>query len=692
MSFVLLKVKTALCTPSNIAVEECMKNVVQNLNLLRMMDPTAANDFLVVLLPTTASTKASLKNLGDEHAAHDFVAEGEGAESDPYREYRLHSHIVRSMQSKVALRSADHETAQKWLEVLGKLKTKQTVKRKDLRDFVDFGIAESINVLKDPRVRLVLSTSSNADLIIEYGYKPGALILDEAASSSEPESMIPFSLGARSNVIVGDHEQLKPFVRSQGHNEFARQLGLSMYERFYGHHSVPLFRLKINYRMHPDIAQLPGILTYEWLGCDPSTNTASDAYKYFNDWFYNGAGESWNEATRAPAFGGAADPDCRVRWVNTKDSFASAKPGSTSLRNFANINAALSLVLSLLKHKPSDGIPDLPGSSVTLLSPYKEDLEELKKQLGFGIKAELGPDFLNIPLVQTIDKMQGGQNEVVILLIPPHHCSLLGFMKEFNRWNVGMTRAKSVFWIIGNLDGLCSQLKVLSKGMRCKRIALTIIDYLDRGRVIDMEEHPTLPVCYEETQNKAPWTNHQNRPRAEDLKLKDKHQKIQNAYNSTEQQLYEAELLVELKKLRSKAEDLQTRFENGEVFDLVLRTRRPDEGDEDDADADADIEDRPENIDNEEETPEVPSPTKNSKGKGKEVELEPMTEEDADTVDPCLASQIDEATRRSLVEQMEFDEAIKQSNADLHRKSKPGEASGSGGSGGNDFEEYHNGK
>lgn len=679
MSYVLLKCKTALCAPSNTAVEECMKNVVQNLNLLRTIDPKAADDFLVVLLPTTASTKASLKNLGDEHAAHDFVAEGEGAESDPYREYRLHSHIVRLMQSKVALKTADHGMAQNWLDILNKLKTKQTVKRKDLREFVDQGILESANVLKDPRVRLVLSTSSNADLMHEYGYKPVGVIIDEAAYSSEPESMIPLSLGARSNVIVGDHEQLKPFVRSRGHNEFARQLGLSIYERFYGHHSIPLFRLKINYRMHPDIAQLPGMLTYEWLGCDPATNAPTEAYNFFHDWFENGDGHSWDANTRAPAFGGPADRDCRVRWVNTKDSFASANPGSTSLRNFANIKEAAQLVISLLRHVPTEGIPDLPGSSITLLSPYKEDLEELKKQLGFGIKFELSPNFLNIPLVQTIDKMQGGQNEIVILLIPPHHCALLGFMREFHRWNVAMTRANSVFWIIGNLDGLRSQLKVLSKGMRCKKLALTIIDYLDRGQVIDVAQPATLPASYEECiLNALPaWTNVQNQPHAQDLKLKDVHQHLQNAYDATEQQRYEAELLEELKKLRSKAADLQIRFLNGEVFDLPLQTKLQDEGNEDDEGADAEMDDAEE--DNEED-PEVPSPTTDGKGKGQEVEPEGTRTEDDDRLDPYLQSQIDEATRLSL--EMGFGEAIKRSKADLRQKSKPGEASGSGGSGG----------
>lgn len=50
-------------------------------------------------------------------------------------------------------------------------------------------------------------------------------------------------------------------------------------------------------------------------------------------------------------------------------------------------------------------------------------------------------------------------------------------------------------------------------------------------------------------------------------------------------------------------------------------------------------------------------------------------------------SRIDEATRLSSVEQMDLEEGIERSRADLRQKSKPGEASGSGGSGEDDSED-----
>ena len=138
----------------------------------------------------------------------------------------------------------------------------------------------------------------------------------------------------------------------------------------------------------------------------------------------------------------------------------------------------------------------------------------------------------------------------------------------------------------------------------------------------------------------APWTNVQNRPHAQDLKLKDKHQKMQNSYDATEQQRFEAELLEQLSELRSKSESLHTRFLKGEVFDLALKTNIQNDGNEDDETGMDD--DQPEDV---EEDREIPSPTTDRKGKGKVVEPEPTREEDADRLDPYVQSQIDEATR-----------------------------------------------
>ncbi|KAH7396058.1 hypothetical protein BKA64DRAFT_76076 [Cadophora sp. MPI-SDFR-AT-0126] len=135
--------------------------------------------------------------------------------------------------------------------------------------------------------------------------------------------------------------------------------------------------------MHPDIAELPGILAYEWLGCDSSTMVDSNANRFFEDWYYeSGTGQTFDNYTREPHYGGEIDEVIRVRWANAPGGFASPKPGTTSLRNYANINSAVEFVLSLLKHQPSDAsIPDLKGSEITVLSPYKADLEMMRKQL-----------------------------------------------------------------------------------------------------------------------------------------------------------------------------------------------------------------------------------------------------------------------------------------------------------------------
>ncbi|KAK0108023.1 hypothetical protein ONS95_002848 [Cadophora gregata] len=559
MTFALTKARTALCAPSNTAAEECLRNVLEHLKVLYQLDPTAQDDFKVVYVPTTASTKEALASLGEEHIAYDMFKEGEGSDDDPFKQFKLHAHVVRSFEKRASLKLGDYMEAESWLKVLERLRADHQVKPKLMRQFVDLGMAEGATVLQDPNVKIVVSTSSSADLLADYQYKPHAIIIDESASATEQESLVPLALLARYNVLVGDHEQLKPTIRSKGHNEYGSQYGMSIYKRMYDNHGVPLYRLKINYRMHPDIAELPGILTYEWLGCDPSTKVDSDAYRYFQDWYFESElGGVYDEETRDPQYGGEADEDIRVRWLNIADGFASPKPGSTSLRNYANINAAIMLVLSLLKHHPSDStIPDLKGSDITILSPYRADLEVMRTQLAWAIEKDIG----------------GVQNQIVILLIPPHDASHLGFMREWNRFNVALTRAKSVLYIFGNFDGLRSQLKVISKGMGCKKLALMLVDYMDKGRVIDFESNNVLPASREEAfQDVEKWTDRQQRPSPVSMRLSQKLQDIQKDYTGEGSERFELELLNKLQKLRAQAAEHQKDFEAGRDLDLPLST------------------------------------------------------------------------------------------------------------------------
>ncbi|CZR63032.1 uncharacterized protein PAC_12929 [Phialocephala subalpina] len=569
VTFMMTKTKTAFCAPSNTATEQCLEEVIQQLEVLKKIDPKFANDYKVIYLPTTATTKASIAKAGitEDHAAFDMVAEGQRSK---FQEYSLHTHIVASFKSRVDNKIGDTKQAQDWLDTHEKIKNGLSIGRKEAKDFVNVGMLESAAVLKQERVRLVVSTCNNADQMVEFGYEANAVVIDESAFSTEQDCLVPLSLCARFNVLVGDHEQLKPFVRSRGHNEFARQLGLSIYTRFYGHYNVPLHRLKINYRMHPDIAELPGLLSYEWLGCDPSTKIESDAYKYYNEWYNSDSAKKYRDNTRPPAYGGKKDEGNRVRWINPKGSKGAPAPGENSPRNFSNIWAGVELLMSLLDHRNSAGVKDIKASDITILSPYKADLAEMKALVAMVMGEDM-PGFLYIPEGTTIDKIQGGQNQIIILMVPPHHPNTLGFMKEWNRWNVALTRAKSVLYIIGPLDSYRKYLKVLAKDMKCVKLALMVIDFLDKGRVIDVEGVQKLPLNVGEYKSGNFSRKMNDLPGKVTTLTSD-----QNKYLKETPEVkmaYERELLAQLQKMRDNAADLQAKFEANQEVETVLSTR-----------------------------------------------------------------------------------------------------------------------
>jgi hypothetical protein len=152
------------------------------------------------------------------------------------------------------------------------------------------------------------------------------------------------------------------------------------------------------------------------------------------------------------------------------------------------------LATSLFAHiLPDDGsIENLSGNNVLFLCPYKEQGAELRKQLKWALQNEIHA-FQNIPPVCTIDQMHGHREEICCFRFAPGHYSLLGFLKEWRRLNVAFTRANSVLWIVGNIAALRTQLAVIVKHLKRKKLALTLIHYLDQGDLINVKGCSTLP-------------------------------------------------------------------------------------------------------------------------------------------------------------------------------------------------------
>jgi ATP-dependent RNA/DNA helicase IGHMBP2 len=220
------------------------------------------------------------------------------------------------------------------------------------------------------------------------------LLIDEAGQCIEPLAWCIFPL-AQKYVLAGDHLQLPPTVLS---NEAAR-LGLnkSILEACIGQ-IQHVFLLNIQYRMREAIAGFSGSYFYGGLLLSPAhlANTGNHIT------FIDTAGSGYTE-------------------VHGSDG--------TSLQN----EGELQIVLKLVETEYIDPL------KAAFISPYTGQVAAAK---------ELLPKQMRI---STIDSFQGQEKEIIIVsLVRSNEDGDIGFLKDYRRMNVAITRAKEQLFIIGD--------------------------------------------------------------------------------------------------------------------------------------------------------------------------------------------------------------------------------------------------
>jgi ATP-dependent RNA/DNA helicase IGHMBP2 len=220
------------------------------------------------------------------------------------------------------------------------------------------------------------------------------LIMDEAGQCIEPLAWCIFPL-AQKYVLAGDHFQLPPTILS---NEAAR-LGLnqSILERSIA--SVNnIFLLDTQYRMREAIAGF------------------SSAY------FYRGLLHTAAHLTNTGT---------HISFIDTAGSGYNEESGSNgmSLQN----EGELQIVQKLLSTEALDPL------KTAFISPYAGQVAAAKEALPKEMR------------VSTIDSFQGQEKEIIILsLVRSNDDGEIGFLKDYRRMNVAITRAKEQLFVIGD--------------------------------------------------------------------------------------------------------------------------------------------------------------------------------------------------------------------------------------------------
>ena len=294
--------------------------------------------------------------------------------------------------------------------------------------------------LEEKLVEMVLTSAqaitctlvgANHPVLERYRFR--TCVMDEAAQALEPAAWIPIVKCSRV-VLAGDPFQLPPTVKSM---EAARGgLSKTLIERSLELLPDAVHLLDVQYRMHHTIMD------------------------FSNQYFYDGALKAHDSVVghrllSLDAAGETVTVFEPVLFVDTAGTGFEEKinkdtsKDSTRYASKYNPEEALLLrehLLQLLEKFPDpERFP-----SIGILSPYREQVNYLEDMVRED--ELLSPLLANSQLVvNTVDGFQGQERDVIyISLVRSNPKSEIGFLSDYRRMNVAMTRARKLLVVIGD--------------------------------------------------------------------------------------------------------------------------------------------------------------------------------------------------------------------------------------------------
>ncbi|PKY01962.1 tRNA-splicing endonuclease [Aspergillus campestris IBT 28561] len=263
-------------------------------------------------------------------------------------------------------------------------------------------------------------SGSGHDMFQNLSIEFETVVIDEAAQSIELSALIPLKYGCSKCILVGDPKQLPPTVLSKVASKF--QYEQSLFVRMQANHPRDVHLLDIQYRMHPEISAFPSSAFYDGkLQDGPNMRELRT--------------RPWHQSELLTPY----------RFFDVQGLHQSATKGH-SLINMAELKVAMQLYERLV----TDFRELSFARKIGIITPYKGQLRELKNQFS----ARFGSSILNMIDFNTTDAFQGRESEVIIFSCVRASNKGIGFLSDIRRMNVGLTRAKSSLWVLGNSQSL----------------------------------------------------------------------------------------------------------------------------------------------------------------------------------------------------------------------------------------------
>jgi replication-associated recombination protein RarA len=313
----------------------------------------------------------------------------------------------------------------------------------------------------------------------------GVVIVEEAGEILESHVLTSLTSRVQHLIMIGDHQQLRPKVNV--HNltvESGRGLNLNMslFERLVVS-NYPFSVLSTQHRMHGSISTLVRELTYPQLQDDASVRTRSPVRGLQDTVVFI---------------------DHRELESDSKGIVQAGEEDGLSKANNHEVN----MVMETIKYLLAQGYKT---EDMVVLTPYLSQLRAISKALATimvdaqlseqdehdlaVVGAELKNNNKNKKSVRvaTIDNYQGEEANIVIAsLVRSNKQRSIGFLKQKERVNVLLSRARNGMILIGNLDTLCNASSSEGRQLWNKVHELLVRDkHLYTGLPTVCQNHPT---------------------------------------------------------------------------------------------------------------------------------------------------------------------------------------------------------
>jgi hypothetical protein len=289
-----------------------------------------------------------------------------------------------------------------------------------------------MQILREAEIVCATTIGSGTDFLNEVDF--GGIVIDEVAQATELSAIVPIILrGSERLVLVGDHCQLPPSVLSL--EAGLRGLTLSIFGRFEGAGLEPFF-LDTQFRMHPMIAAFS---SKEFYGGRLLTGVPVEDRP-------PPAGFRWPKSDAGVAFINVAGAEYR-----DGESRANGEEAAHVLEVVAEILAA----------------GELSVLDVGVVSPYSAQVRGLRQLLRSGLPPLLQGSGVDMTgglggrrgqralEIASVDAFQGREKELIVFsAVRSNKHGNVGFLSDWRRLNVMITRARRGLIVIGNIATL----------------------------------------------------------------------------------------------------------------------------------------------------------------------------------------------------------------------------------------------